>query len=118
MEAFHKVLSQIQLWKDEFESRAPNNIETTKCSRSIFGYRVNGDEERVEAHDPEIDSTRKIKQHVGTEANVVIIRRKATICNKILGEMKARADDVRYELEAYQAKGYNHNPEDYSVGAI
>ena len=43
LEAFPKVPPEIQLWNDEFESRAPNNIGKTECSRFIFGCRVTGD---------------------------------------------------------------------------
>ena len=31
LEAFHKVSSEIQLWKDKFKSRASNSIGKTEC---------------------------------------------------------------------------------------
>ena len=48
----------------------------------------------------------------------ILIRRKTTIFNKILGEMKARADDIRAELEDYWPKGGDYNPKDYPIETV
>ena len=88
MEALPEVPTEIKLWKDEFEAGAPNNTGKPECSRSTFGYRATGDEGTIDAHYPEISSTKKIKQHIGVEredynveyekthANANIIKRK------------------------------------------
>ena len=45
LEDLPKMPPEVQLWKDEIESRALNNIEKTEGNRSACGYRVVGDEE-------------------------------------------------------------------------
>ena len=95
-----------------------------------MGYRVTRDEEAVDAHDPVITPTRRIKQHIGAEGedynvqykktygNSVVNRRETTLFDKILDEIKDRADDIKAELEAYQTKEGNYNPEDYPIEAV
>ena len=52
-----------------------------------------------------------------TYTNAIVIRRKTTIFDNILDEIKTRADDIRAELEAYWTKGGNYNYDDYPIEA-
>ena len=130
LEDLPKMLPEIQLWKDEFESRALNSNGKTECSISTCGCRVAGDEDTINAFNSKIILTRKTKQHLEAEgedynmeykrthANAEVNRRKAAIFDRIIGEMKAKAEDFKAELKAYRSKGGNYNPEDYPIETV
>merc|ERR1719342_118524 len=129
LKALSKAQSEIQLWKAKFESEALPRIEELESNRSKLGSRVTEAEETIDSLNSKIASTEKTKHRIETEledlsmeyerthAAAIITEKRAANFDKVLGEWKAKADDMMAELEACRTEGRNYNSEVYRIKA-
>merc|ERR1719283_378598 len=129
LKALSKAQSEIQLWKAKFESEALPRIEELESNRSKLGSRVTEAEETIDSLNSKIASTEKPKHRIETEledlsmeyerthAAAIITEKRAANFDKVLGEWKAKADDMMAELEACRTESRNYSSEVYRVKA-
>merc|ERR1712240_477253 len=129
LKALSKAQSEIQLWKAKFESEALPRIEELESNRSKLGSRVTEAEETIDSLNSKIASTEKTKHRIETEledlsmeyerthAAAIITEKRAANFDKVLGEWKAKADDMMAELEACRTESRNYSSEVYRVKA-
>ena len=61
-----KELVEVQTGENEPEARAPSNTRESECNWSIIGYRINGEEGTIEAHNSEVvQNGKKVATIVG-----------------------------------------------------
>merc|ERR1712115_31612 len=123
LKALSKAQSEIQLWKAKFESEALPRIEELESNRSKLGSRVTEAEETIDSLNSKIASTEKTKHRIETEledlsmeyerthAAAIITEKRAANFDKVLGEWKAKADDMMAELEACRSESRNYSSE-------
>merc|ERR1719334_1419588 len=129
LKALSKAQSEIQLWKAKFESEALPRIEELESNRSKLGSRVTEAEETIDSLNTKISATEKTKHRIEcelediqleyerTHAAAIITEKRAANFDKVLGEWKAKADDMMAELEACRTEGRNYNSEVYRIKA-
>merc|ERR1712127_1063735 len=129
LKALSKAQSEIQLWKSKFETEGLGRIEELEGARSKLSGRVAEAEENIEALNAKIASNEKSKhrmeneleeismEYERTHAAAVITEKRGKNFEKVVGEWKAKADDVQCELEASQSECRNFNAEGFRLKA-
>jgi len=129
LRALSKAQAEIQLWKSKFETEALGRIDELEGNRSKLVTRVSEAEETIESLNTRIAATEKSKHRIETElediqmeyerthAAAVITEKRGANFDKVLGEWKAKADDLMAELEACRTEGRNYNSEVYRLKA-
>merc|ERR1719483_635686 len=129
LRALSKAQAEIQLWKSKFETEALGRIDELEGNKSKLGARVNESEETVETLNTKIAATEKIRHRMQTDleelsmdyerthAAAVITEKRGRNFDKVLGEWKAKADDLMSELEACRCEGRNYSSEVFRLKA-
>merc|ERR1719402_1945367 len=116
LRALSKAQAEIQLWKSKFETEALSRIDELEGNKSKLGARVVEAEETIESLNTKIAATEKIKHRIEgeledlqmeyerTHAAAVITEKRGHNFEKVLGEWKAKADDIMAELEACRSE--------------
>merc|ERR1719458_2476490 len=129
LKALSKAQSEIQLWKSKFETEGLGRIEELEGARSKLSGRVAEAEENIESLNAKIASAEKSKHRMDAEleevsmeyerthAAAVITEKRGKNFEKVVGEWKAKADDVQCELEASQSECRNFNAEGFRLKA-
>merc|ERR1719427_2513123 len=120
-----KAHAEIQLWKSKYETEALSRIDELEGSKTKLSARVAEAEETIDSLNSKIASAEKIKHHVEyeleemgmeyerTHAAAIITEKRGNNFDKVLGEWKAKADDMMAELEACRSEGRNYSSEVY-----
>merc|ERR1711892_1212689 len=129
LKALSKAQSEIQLWKSKFETEALSRIDELEGNRSKLGARVMEAEETIDSLNAKIASTEKTKHRIEAEledmqmeyerthAAAVITEKRGRNFDKVLGEWKAKADDLTSELEASRTESRNYSSEAFRLKA-
>merc|ERR1712214_196801 len=86
LKALSKAQAEMQLWKSKFETEAMGRIDELDGSRQKLNARLQEAEETIET----------------LNQKVVITEKRGRNFDKVVGEWKAKADDVATEIEASQ----------------
>jgi len=125
LRSLSKAQAEIQLWKSKFETEALGRIDELEGNRSKLGARVNESEETIDSLNTKIAATEKTKHRIEAEledlqmeyerthAAAIITEKRGNNFDKVLGEWKAKADDMMAELEACRSEGRNYSSEVY-----
>merc|ERR1712226_312276 len=125
LRSLSKAQAEIQLWKSKFETVALGRIDELEGNRSKLGARVNESEETIDSLNTKIAATEKTKHRIEAEledlqmeyerthAAAIITEKRGNNFDKVLGEWKAKADDMMAELEACRSEGRNYSSEVY-----
>merc|ERR1719427_2008160 len=109
----------------KFETEALGRIDELEGNRSKLGARVNESEETIDSLNTKIAATEKTKHRIEAEledlqmeyerthAAAIITEKRGNNFDKVLGEWKAKADDMMVELEACRSEGRNYSSEVY-----
>merc|ERR1712183_924252 len=123
LKALSKAQAEIQLWKSKFETEGLGRIEELEGSRTKLNSRVQEAEETIYSLNTKIASTEKTKHRIESEleeismeyerthAAAIITEKRARNFDKVVGEWKAKADDLKAELEASQSECRNYSSE-------
>ena len=107
LKALSKAQAEIQLWKSKFETEGLGRIEELEGSRTKLNSRVQEAEETIESLNAKVASTEKVKHRLDVEleemqmeyerthAAAVITEKRARNFDKVVGEWKAKADDLK-----------------------
>merc|ERR1719365_516379 len=129
LRALSKAQAEIQLWKSKFETEALGRIDELEGNKSKLGARVNESEETIDSLNAKIAATEKTKHRIEVEledlqmenerthAAAIITEKRGKNLDKVLGEWKAKADDLMSELEACRSEGRNYSSEVYRLKA-
>merc|ERR1719383_525230 len=128
LRALSKAQAEIQLWRSKFETEAMGRIDELEAGKHKLSQRVAEAEENIEALNAKIASSEKSKHRMENELEelsmeyerthaAVITEKRGKNFEKVVGEWKAKADDVQAELEASQSECRNFNAEGFRLKA-
>merc|ERR1719153_182029 len=114
LKALSKAQAEIQLWRSKFETEGLGRIDELEGSKAKLSSRVMEAEETIESLNAKVSSTEKTKhrleveleemqmEYERTHAAAVITEKRGRNFDKVVGEWKAKADDLMVELEEMQ----------------
>merc|ERR1712158_204687 len=129
LRALSKAQAEIQLWKSKFETEALGRIDELEGNKSKLGARFNESEETIDSLNAKIAATEKTKHRIEVEledlqmeyerthAAAIITEKRGKNFDKVMGEWKAKADDLMSELEACRCEGRNYSSEVFRLKA-
>merc|ERR1712110_1396363 len=129
LKALSKAQAEIQRWKSRFETEGMGRVDELDASRNKLMSRISEAEETVESLSVKIANGEKSKgrmasdleelsmEYERTHAAAVIIEKRGKNFDKVIGEWKAKADDVSAEVEASQKECRNYNSELFRLKA-
>merc|ERR1719266_1391532 len=129
LKGLSKAQAEIQLWKFKYEVEALGRIDELEGGRNKLASRVQEAEEHIDALNTKIASAEKSKsrmdaelEEVGmeyerTHAAAMITEKRGRNFDKVVGEWKAKADDLMAELDACNSECRNFNAERFRLKA-
>merc|ERR1711953_911482 len=129
LKALSKAQSEIQLWKSKYEVEALGRIDELEGGKQKLASRVAEAEEVIENLNTKIASSEKSKsrmeaeyeelsmEYERTHAAAMITEKRGRNFDKVVGEWKAKADDLMAELDACNSECRNFNAERFRVKA-
>merc|ERR1719219_2997292 len=129
LRALSKAQAEIQLWKSKYEVEALGRIDELEGGRNKLASRVQEAEEVIESLNSKIASSEKSKsrmeaeyeelsmEYERTHAAAMITEKRGRNFDKVVGEWKAKADDLMAELDACNSECRNFNAERFRVKA-
>jgi myosin heavy chain 6/7 len=129
LRALSKAQAEIQLWRSKFETEGLGRIDELEGSKHKLTARVAEAEEAIEALNTKIASAEKSKHRLESEleemameyerthAAAVITEKRGKNFDKVVGEWKAKADDLMAELDASHSECRNFNAEGFRLKA-
>merc|ERR1719245_1568344 len=129
LKALSKAQAEIQLWKSKFEVEALGRIDELEGGRNKLASRVQEAEEHIDALNSKIASAEKSKSRMDAEleelsmeyerthAAAMITEKRGRNFDKVVGEWKAKADDLMAELDACNSECRNFNAERFRIKA-
>merc|ERR1712045_432089 len=129
LKALSKAQAEIQLWKSRFETEGMGRVDELDMSRNKLMARISEAEETVESLNVKIANGEKSRgrmqsdleelsmEYERTHAAAIITEKRGKNFDKVIGEWKAKADDVSAEVEASQKECRNYNSELFRLKA-
>merc|ERR1712109_131040 len=129
LKALSKAQAEIQLWRSKFETEGLGRIDELEGGKQKLSARVAEAEETIETLTQKVASTEKTKHRLETEledlqleyervhAAAIITERRGKNFDKVVGEWKAKVDDLGSEIEAGQRESRNYNSELFRLKA-
>merc|ERR1712127_702232 len=129
LKALSKAQSEIQLWKSKYEVEALGRIEELEGGKAKLASRVAEGEELIENLNNKIGSGEKSKmrmeaeleelamEYERTHAAAMITEKRGRNFDKVIGEWKAKADDLHAELDACHSECRNFTSEKFRLKA-
>merc|ERR1712038_1002342 len=123
LKALSKATAEIQLWKSKFETDGLGRIDELESGRQKLTARLGEAEETIESLNQKVASTEKAKHRLETEledlqleyervhAAAIITEKRGKNFDKVIGEWKAKTDDLVSEVEASHKECRNYNSE-------
>merc|ERR1719493_259384 len=129
LKGLSKAQAEIQLWKSKYEVEALGRIDELEGGRNKLASRVQEAEEHIDALNSKIASAEKSKSRMDAEleelsmeyerthAAAMITEKRGRNFDKVVGEWKAKADDLMAELDACNSECRNFNAERFRIKA-
>merc|ERR1719210_3256661 len=123
LKALSKAQAELQLWRSKYETEGMGRVDELEGGKNKLSARVAEAEEAIDTLNQKVASTEKTKHRLETEleelqleyervhAAAIITERRGKNFDKVVGEWKAKADDVTSEIEASQKECRNFNSE-------
>merc|ERR1711971_136126 len=127
LKALSKAQSEIQLWKSKYETEALGRIDELEGSKHKLAAKVAEAEENIESLNAKIGSAEKSAARMNSELEELAMeyeRTHAAACitekrgknfDKVVGEWKAKADDLMAELDAAHSEARNYSNERFRL---
>merc|ERR1712073_37202 len=129
LKALSKAQAEIQLWKSKYEVEALGRIDELEGSKHKLASRVSEAEESIDNLNSKIASAEKSRarmeaeleelsmEYERTHAAAMITEKRGRNFDKVVGEWKAKADDLMAELDACHSECRNFNAERFRLKA-
>merc|ERR1712180_549160 len=129
LKALSKAQAEIQLWRSRFETEGMGRVDELEMSRNKLSARIQEAEETVESLNVKIANSEKSRARMQsdleelsmdyerTHAAAIITEKRGKNFDKVIGEWKAKADDIGAEVDASQKECRNYNSELYRLKA-
>jgi len=129
LKALSKAQAEIQLWRSRYETEGMGRVDELEASRGKLQARIQEAEETVETLQAKIANSEKSKsrmqsdleeismEYERTHAAAIITEKRGRNFDKVIGEWKAKADDVAAEVDASQKECRNYNSELFRLRA-
>merc|ERR1719170_45782 len=129
LKGLSKAQAEIQLWKSKYEVEALGRIDELEGGKAKLASRVQEAEEHIESLNSKIASSEKSKsrmeaeyeelsmEYERTHAAAMITEKRGRNFDKVVGEWKAKADDLMAELDACNSECRNFNAERFRLKA-
>merc|ERR1739838_703817 len=110
LKALSKSQAEIQLWRSKFETEGLGRIDELEGSKQKLSARLVEAEETIETLNQKVASTEKTKHRLETElediqleyervhAAAIITEKRGRNFDKVIGEWKAKVDDLGAEV--------------------
>merc|ERR1711983_673355 len=127
LKALSKAQSEIQLWKSKYETEALGRIDELEGSKHKLAAKVAEAEENIESLNAKIGSAEKSRsrmeaeleelamEYERTHAAACITEKRGKNFDKVVGEWKAKADDLMAELDAAHSEARNSSNERFRL---
>merc|ERR1712241_43568 len=127
LKALSKAQSEIQLWKSKYETEALGRIDELEGSKHKLAAKVAEAVENIESLNTKIGSAEKSAARMNSELEELAMeyeRTHAAACitekrgknfDKVVGEWKAKADDLMAELDAAHSEARNYSNERFRL---
>merc|ERR1711992_275254 len=127
LKALSKATAEIQLWKSKFETEALGRIDELEGSKQKLSARLGEAEETIETLNQKVASTEKTRHRMETEledlqleyervhAAAIITEKRGKNFDKVIGEWKAKAEDLMAELDAAHSEARNYSNERFRL---
>merc|ERR1712156_655358 len=129
LKGLSKAQAEIQLWKSKYEVEALGRIDELEGGKQKLASRVAEAEEAIENLNSKIASSEKSRarmeaeleelsmEYERTHAAAMITEKCGRNFDKVVGEWKAKADDLMAELDACHSESRNFNAERFRLKA-
>merc|ERR1719341_937712 len=129
LKALSKAQAEIQLWRSRFETEGLGRVDELESARGKLQARIQEAEENVETLNVKIANGEKSRARMQTDleelsldyerthAAAIITEKRGKNFDKVIGEWKAKADDINSEVDASQKECRNYNSELYRLKA-
>jgi myosin heavy chain 6/7 len=129
LKGLSKAQAEMQLWRSKFETEGLGRVDELDGARQKLSARLNEAEDTIETLNQKVASTEKTKHRLETEledlqleyerahAAAVITERRGKNFDKVVGEWKAKVDDLLTEVDASQKECRNYNSELFRLKA-
>merc|ERR1712018_414917 len=116
-------------WRSKNETEGLGRVDELEGSKNKLSARLNEAEETIDTLNQKVASTEKTKHRLETElealqledervhAAAIITERRGKNFDKVVGEWKAKVDDLLAEIEASQKENRNYNSELFRLKA-
>merc|ERR1711899_579926 len=127
LKALSKAQAEIQLWKSKYEVEALGRIDELEGGKHKLASRVSETEESIDNLNSKIASAEKSRarmeseleelamEYERTHAAAMITEKRGRNFDKVVGEWKAKADDLMSELDACNSECRNFNAERFRL---
>merc|ERR1719385_243339 len=124
-----KAQAEIQLWRSRYETEGLGRIDELEGNKVKLMMRLQEGEEAIDSLQNKVASTEKSKHRMDTEledlqleyervnAAAMITEKRGRNFDKVVGEWKAKADDLMAELDACNSECRNYNSELFRLRA-
>merc|ERR1712088_169290 len=114
LKALSKAQAESQLWRSKYETEGLGRIDELEGAKTKISARLVEAEETVESLSQKVASTEKTKHRLETEledlqleyervhAAAIITEKRGRNFDKVIGEWKAKVDDLTAEIDASQ----------------
>merc|ERR1712183_993679 len=129
LKALSKAQAESQLWRSKFETEGLGRVDELEGSKQKITARLGEAEETIETLNQKIASTEKSKMRLETElddlqldyerahAAAIITEKRGRNFDKVVGEWKAKADDLVAEVDASHKETRNYSSELFRLKA-
>merc|ERR1711981_1096339 len=121
LKGLSKAQAEIQLWRSRYETEGLGRVDELETARNKLQARIQEAEENVESLNVKIANGEKSRgrmqsdleeismEYERTHAAAIITEKRGKNFDKVIGEWKAKADDITAEVEASQKECRNYN---------
>jgi len=129
LKGLSKAHAEVQLWRSKYETEGLGRVDELEGCRQKVSARLAEAEETIDSLNQKVASTEKTKHRLETEledlqleyervhAAAIITEKRGKNFDKVVGEWKAKVDDLTAEIDASQKECRNYNSELFRLKA-
>merc|ERR1712218_259953 len=127
LKALSKAQAEIQLWKSKFETEGMGRVDDLESGKQKLSAALVEAEETIDTLNQKVATTEKTKHRLEVEledlqleyervhAAAIITEKRGRNFDKVIGEWKAKVEDLSAELESCNTEGGNYSSEGFRL---